>query len=255
MTTSTINARPHTTGAFARVANVARLHLVNTGQILVVPWLILGFIFSIWWLIGLLLWSNLSEEQIANASEGMQYNGSLGYFLVYMLILAVMAISQTFPFAQSYSVTRRDFYFGTVLAFTLLSATHSILITLLGWIEDLSIGWGVNVVFFSPDYLGDNLLSRFALIFIMFLFFFMLGMAVASVYVRWRVNGMLIFFASLTVLVLGLVFLATMSGSWPAVGAWFAATGFAGVVTWSLVPTVLATFFGFVLLRRATPRN
>ena len=255
MTTSTIEARPHTTGVFARVVNVARLHLVNKGQILIVPWLIMAFIFAVTLTIAWVLQATLSTAELVDVAEGMQYSGALGYFLVYMLILAVMAISQTFPFAQSYSVTRRDFYLGTILAFVLLSLTHSITITLLGWIEDLTRGWGAGAVLFSPNYLGNDPLERFFLAFALFLFFFMVGMAVASVYVRWRVNGMLVFFATLTLVILGLVVLATMSGSWTAVGAWLGAAGFSGLVAWSLIPTTLAAIGGFFLLRKATPRN
>lgn len=251
MTTSTIPTR----SPFTRIINVTRLHFVNKGQIIVVPWLIMSFIFAVTLVIGWILRSSLSANDLAEASNGMQYSGAIGYFLIYMLVIAVMSINQTFPFAQSYSATRRDFYLGTIVAFTALSLVYSAAVTLLGWIEDLTNGWGVGIVLFSPGYLSPNLLERFYVAFVLFLFFFMMGVAVASVYVRWRVNGMLIFFASLALVILGLVALATLTNNWGAVGAWFAATGFVGVVTWSLVPTALATVLGFLLLRRATPRN
>lgn len=241
--------------AFTRIINVARLHFVNKSQTIVVPWLIMAFIFAVTLLIGWILRNSLSPAELAEAGEGMQYSGAIGYFLVYMLVIAVMAISQTFPFAQSYSVTRKDFYLGTILAFAALSLVYSAAITVLGWIEDVTNGWGVGTVLFSPAYLSPNLLERFYAAFVLFLFFFMTGIAVASVYVRWKVNGMLIFFASVAVLVLGLLALATVTNSWGAVGAWFATTGFLGVVSWSLVPTALATVIGYLLLRRATPRS
>ncbi len=253
MTTSTLSTP--TAGAFARIVNVARLHLVNKGQIVVVPWLIMTFIFAVTLVIGWILRSSLSAKDLAEAGDGMQYSGAIGYFLVYMLVIAVMAINQTFPFAQSYSVTRRDFYLGTIVAFAGLSVVYSAAITVLGWVEDITHGWGVGTVLFSPGYLSPNLLERFYIAVVLFLFFFMTGVAVASVYVRWRVNGMLVFFASLILVILGLVSLATVTSSWAAVGAWFVAMGFVGVVSWTLVPTVLATIIGFFLLRRATPRN
>ncbi len=253
MTTTALSAPAP--GAFARIASVTRLHFVNKGQIIVVPWLIMSFIFAVTLVIGWILRNSLSARELAKAGEGMQYTGAIGYFFVYMLVIAVMAISQTFPFAQSYSVTRRDFYLGTILAFAALSFAYSAVITFLGWIEDITAGWGVSTALFSPGYLGQNILERFYLSFVLFLFFFMMGIAFASVYVRWRVNGMLIFFASLALVILGLVALATLTGSWGAVGAWFVATGFLGVVSWTLVPTSLALVFGFLILRRATPRN
>ncbi|MBX3309153.1 MAG: ABC transporter permease [Cryobacterium sp.] len=253
MTTTTLPTPARS--ALARILTVARLHFVNKGQIIVVPWLIMSFIFAVTLIIGWILRSSLSAGDLAEAGSGMQYSGAIGYFLVYMLVIAVMAISQTFPFAQSYSATRRDFYLGTIVAFTTLSLAYSAAVTVLGWLEDLTNGWGLGVVLFSPGYLSSNLLERFYVAFVLFLFFFMMGIAVASVYVRWRVNGMLIFFASLAVVILGLVALATVTGSWGAVGAWFVAMGFLGVVSWTLVPTVLAAIVGYLLLRGATPRN
>lgn len=238
-----------------RILNVTRLHLVNKNQVIVVPWIIMGFIFVVTLLIGWILRASLSPRDLADAGSGMQYSGALGYFLVYMLVIAIMAISQTFPFAQNYSVTRRDFYLGTVVAFIGLSAANSLTVTILGWLEDITHGWGLNSALFSPSYLSSNLLERFYVAFVLFLFFFMMGAAIASVYVRWRVNGMLIFFATLVLVIVGLLALVTLTANWPMVGEWFVAMGFLGVASWTLVPTALATIAGYLLLKRATPRN
>lgn len=245
----------HTSGPLRRILNVVRLHVVNKSQIVVVPWMIMGFIFVVTMLIGLIFRNTMSPADLADTSQGMQYSGAIGYFLVYMLVIAVMSISQTFPFAQSYSVTRRDFYIGTVITFIGLSVLYSLAITVLGWLEDITHGWGLNVVLFSPGYLSSNLVERFYISVVLFLFFFMVGVATASVYVRWKVNGMLIFFAILALFILGLMALATITATWSAVGAWFATMGFTGVVSWTLLPTALATVAGYFLLRRATPRN
>lgn len=251
--TASLDTRQPNT-ALRRVLNVTRLHLVNKSQIIVVPWLIMAFIFMVTLILGWIFSVTMSPADRADTSEGMQYSGALGYFLVYMLVIAVMAISQTFPFAQSYSVTRRDFYFGTVITFLGLSLAYSLAVTVLGWIEDLTHGWGLNVTLFSPGYLSSNLAERFYESVVLFLFFFMMGMATASVYVRWKVNGMLIFFASLALIILGLVAFVTLTAQWQAVGEWFVAMGFFGVVNWTLVPTALAVMAGYFLLKRATPR-
>ncbi|WP_369960707.1 hypothetical protein [Leifsonia sp. EB34] len=49
--------------------------------------------------------------------------------------------------------------------------------------------------------------------------------------------------------------LITLTGSWPAVGAWFVANEPVGVTAWLLIPTALAALAGFAVLRRATPRT
>ncbi len=254
MTSTTLSpVTLHSPNAARRVLNVARLHLVNRVQIIVQPWLIMSFIFAISLLIGWIVRVSLSPADFAEAN--LQFGGAFGFFLIYMLVLAVMAINQTFPFAQSYSVTRRDFYVGTVLTFLGLSVAYSILITFLGWIEDLTNGWGARVALFSPDYFSSNLAERLFVTVVLFVFFLMTGMAIASVYMRWRVNGMLIFFGVLTLILVGLAALATFTEQWPTVGTWFAAMGLTGVVAWTLVPSALCTVAGYLLLRKATPRN
>lgn len=256
MTTTTLTARPASSGALQRITNVARLHLVNKATIIVVPWAIMAFIFLVNYLIWWILTASLSPADMADARDGLQFSGASFYIFVYMLVVAVQAINLTFPFAQGYSVTRRDFYLGSALTFVGLSALYALVITALGALERLTDGWGLGGRMFAPTYFGDgNLLEAFYLTFMIFLFFFFVGAATATVYVRWRANGMLVFFACLVLILVGLLALVTLTGSWPLVGQWFVTNGFVGVISWTIVPTALAGVAGFFILRRATPRN
>ncbi|MEO7349382.1 MAG: hypothetical protein ABIW32_05950 [Terrimesophilobacter sp.] len=256
MTSTTFSAAMKTApGMRTRVVNVMRLHLVNRFQMILAPWMIMSFIFAVSLLIGLMFQPARASRPDRAADFTMEFNGAVLYFLIYMLVLAVMAINQVFPFAQSYSVTRRDFYVGTILTFLTLSITYSIVITVLGWIEDATNGWGLDVSVFNPGFLGPNLLERFSILVVMFLFFFMVGMATASVYVRWGAYGMYVFFGALALLILGLSWLTTATDSWIAVGNWMATMGLLGVVMWSLAPSGLAIITGYLILRRSTPRN
>lgn len=253
--TTTTETR-NTGGELQRVLNVTRLHLTNKFPLMVLPLLILGFIFLvnflIWWLIA----SVADAEGAASASEGMQFSGASTFIFVYMMVVAVQAVNLTFPFALGYSVTRRDFYLGSSVVFALLSAYYAAIMTIMATIERATDGWGFGGAMFDVIYFNaDNPLQQFLLFLLVFLFFFFVGAATSSVYVRWRANGMYVFFATLTILVIGLVALATFTESWPQVGAWFVANGAMGVALWSLVPTALSAVTGFVLLRKATPKN
>src|SRR5690606_2970444 len=246
----------HTGGVLQRVLNVTRLHLTNKFPMMVLPLMILGFIFlvnlAIWWLI----FSAIGTEDAADASQGMQFSGASTFIFVYMMVVAVQAVNLTFPFALGYSVTRRDFYLGTSVMFVLLSGYYAAIMTIMAMIERATDGWGFGGAMFDVIYFGaENPLQQFLLFLLLFLFFFFIGAATASVYVRWRANGMYVFFAALTILVVGLVALTTFTENWPLVGEWFVANGAMGVALWSLVPTALAAVTGFVLLRKATPKN
>lgn len=243
-------------GELQRILNVTRLHLTNKFPMMVMPLLILGFIFLVNYLIWWLIASVTDEEGAAKAAEGMQFSGASTFIFVYMLVVAVQAVNLTFPFALGYSVTRRDFYLGSSVMFIVLGAYYAAIMTVMAVLERVTGGWGFGGGMFDVVYFrADNPLLQFLQFFLVFLFFFFVGAATASVYVRWRANGMYVFFATLALLVVGLVALTTLTGTWPAVGAWFLANGVTGVAAWTLVPTTLAAITGFVLLRKATPRN
>jgi hypothetical protein len=240
-----------------RILAVFRLHFVNVSTTIVVPWLIMGIIFivnyAIWWIIARTV---TAPGDLADAQEGLSYSGASFYIFVYMMVVAVQAINFTFAFAQGYSVTRRDFYLGTSLAFVALAVMYAAGMTLLSYIEEVTGGWGLDGRMFTSIYYGNGEWHvRFLLFLTIFLFFFFVGAATAAVYVRWRTNGMLAFFAVLTLVLVGTVVLVTFAGSWPSVGDWFVANGANGVILWTLVPTVVSAFAGYLVLRRATPRN
>jgi hypothetical protein len=246
----------HSGGELQRILNVTRLHLTNKFPMMVMPLLILGFIFMVNYLIWWLIASVTDEEGAANATQGMQFSGASTFIFIYMLVVAVQAVNLTFPFALGYSVTRRDFYLGSSLMFILLSGYYAAIMTIMAVIERATGGWGFGGGMFDVIYFrAENPLGQFVLFLLVFLFFFFVGAATASVYVRWRANGMYVFWAVLTFLVIGLVALTTFTENWAVVGEWFVANGAIGVALWSLLPTAIAALTGFALLRKATPKN
>ncbi|CAN5138980.1 hypothetical protein BH09ACT5_BH09ACT5_04330 [soil metagenome] len=251
--TATTVHRP--AGAAGRILNVVRLHLTNPWTTIILPWIILIAILlaniAIWWLI----LSNTPEADIADVREGLGYSGASTYIFVYIMVVAVQAIAVTFPFALGYGVTRRDYYLGTALTFVGLSAMFSVGLTILSVIEDATNGWGLGGRMFTTFYYGDGWTQRLFIYFTAFLFFFFVGMAAASIWVRWKANGLVAFFLGLGVIVIGGAALLTLTSNWGAFGAFFANAGFVGSFAWSLVISATAAVGGFFVLRRATPKN
>ncbi|MEP6477884.1 MAG: ABC transporter permease [Rhodoglobus sp.] len=254
MTTTTVAGHAPAT-PLQRILNVVRLHFTNPWTTIVLPWMILGIIFvaslAVWWII----FANLpSDADRADAADGLQYSGGINYIFVYMMVVAIQAISITFPFAQGYGVTRRDYYLGSSLAFVLLAAMYSIGLTILSLIEELTHGWGFGGQMFTPVYFGDNWMQRLFVFFVTFLFFFFVGAAIATVWVRWKATGVTAFFIVLGVILIGAAALLTFTSSWAVIGNFFAGAGLLGSFAWSLVLTAIAAITGFFVLRRATPR-
>ena len=235
---------------------VTRLHFVNKMAILYTPLIVLSGIFlvtlAIWYLIVFSIDVNTPGHNTAH----LGYSGAVSYIFVYFFVVSVQVIARTFPFSLGFGVTRRDFYLGTAGAFVLLSAFFAAILTVMSAIELATNGWGVGGRMFAPLYFTDpNWALRFVMYFLAFLFCLFVGSAAASVYVRWRATGLVVFFIVLAVILVGLVALATLTNQWGAVGSWFADRTPFAITLWTLVPTVIAGLAGFFILRRATPRN
>lgn len=240
-----------------RILAVMKLHFVNPSTTIVVPWLILGFIFAVNLAIWAILYNTVtSAADRADVQQGLSYSGASFYIFVYMGVVALQAINLTFPFSQGYGVTRRDFYLGTSIAFVLLSAGYAAGFALLSAIEEATGGWGFGGHMFTSVYFGTGpWLARFGLLFVIFVFFLFGGMMFATVYVRWKAHGVIALCAAITLYLVAVAAVVSFTGSWPSVGDWFVSTGVNGVILWSLVPTAIAAVASYLVLRGATPRN
>ena len=253
MTTALLEASTTAPGAFARIWNVVRLHYTNRWTILGVPWMIIGFVF----LVNLAIWIIIRSASGGQTSlDGTQWSGSTAYIFIYSIVVAVQAMNQTFSFALGYSATRRDYYLGSVLAFGVQSALFTIAFVLLSYIEEWTGGWGLGGHFFANAYFGTGpIWQRMFTVFGAFLFCFFIGSISGAVFVRWKLNGMLVLMGIVAVLGVGGFAVAALTNAWSAIGAWFVASGATGVVAWLLIPSALAAIIGFFVLRRATPRG
>ncbi|WP_022885625.1 hypothetical protein [Glaciibacter superstes] len=242
---------------FARIWNVVRLHLVDRRTYIGIPWIIVAFAFLISIvlsnIIGFVTGDGLGG---AEATANQRYSWAVLAPQWYLIVVAVQSIGLTFPFALGFSVTRRDFYLGTSLMFVLISAFNAVAFAVLTQIEKVTDGWWMGTYMFNALWFGvDGWYVDLLSFFVLQLLVFFIGASVTTIYMRWRIVGMLVFAITVAVVVLGTLSLITFTSSWPAVATWFGQQGIAGIFLWLLVPTVLAAVGGYVTLRRATPKN
>ncbi|WP_051973170.1 hypothetical protein [Cryobacterium sp. MLB-32] len=242
--------------ATVRIGNVLRLHLVDRRTYIGIPWLIVGVAFVITIFISRIIGFTTGELGTADAMAGQRYSWAVLSPQWYLVVVAVQTIAFGFPFALGFGVTRRDFYLGTWLLFVLLSAVNSLAFTALTQVEKVTNGWWIDNYMFNALWLGlDGWLVDFFSFFVMQLLVLSVGASVATVYMRWRMPGMLVFWSSLALLIVGSVAVITFTSSWPTVSVWFAAQGIAGIFGWLLVPAAVSGLGGYLALRRATPTN
>lgn len=232
-----------------RVWNVVRMHLVNRWTYVAMPWIIVGATFAMTLAIWMLVRS-------AGATAIGDASGALWSLYIYLMIVAVLAVTYAFPFALGFSVTRRDFYLGTALLFVLIAAANSVALTTLTVIEKVSGGWWLDGTFFRFLPEGDDSLITYWLVFFSLqAFCCFAGAASATVFMRWRVNGMVVFWLLLGVLLVGGFAIVAYTDSWAAINSWMQASGALGLAAQSLVLTTLAGLVGFAILRSTPDKN
>jgi hypothetical protein len=226
-----------------RPVKVAQMQLINKWTYLGVPALVIAGSFTISWA----LWAIIPGEGTAISGAGQAV-------MWYFLVLGVQSLTLTFPFSQAMSVSRRNFYAGTLGLFAVVALTVSLLYVVLGFVEDATNGWGVGGAMFSIPWVSDGLwIEPLIFYFLAMVLLFMIGFWGATIYMRWRVTGMVILSISAAAILLALVALATWTESWPAVGLWFTAQTPLTVSGWAALTCVVLAGGSYLTLRKATP--
>ena len=166
-TTDHDRPRPRRT-AMNRTLSVVRMQLINKQTYIWIPLLILGGASSL----ALAVYAILYDSGL----QGPFYGGGAQAPLWYFGIVGIQALTLTFPFSQAMSVTRREFYLGTLLTAALTSAILAAIAVVGGLIERATDGWGVNGWFFGLPWVWENgPLGAFLVNFVLAMLFFVIG--------------------------------------------------------------------------------
>ncbi|MEV1128991.1 hypothetical protein [Agromyces sp. NPDC049794] len=235
------------------VWRIVRLHAVTPSVFFGIPWIILGGALVVMLTIGLIT-SGAGADQ-AEVMEGMRYSWAVLSPQWYLVAVGVQAVGMTFSFALGFGATRRDFWLGTSLMFAIVSVLNGIAIATLVQIEKATEGWWIGIAMFDALWYGQSgwLVDFYTTLALQLLVLF-IGASVTTVYLRWRMRGMMVLSAAAIVLGLSALAVTTLSGSWPAVVEWFAGVGIIGAFTIVLILAAGFALLGYVVIRRATPR-
>lgn len=246
MTTATVagTAAP----AHNRVLTAARLNTVEIGVRLAIPWMVLGSAF----LINLLIFGLIR----ANTDDGDPgVTGALAALYITASIVHLQTMTQTFPFALSLGITRRNFYLGAGLVVLVETLVHSIALTVLLAIENATGGWGLQLRFFGVGFMvQSNPVAQVVAYAAPLLALGLIAMMIGTLFKRWGQIGVYAAAIGTTLVLGGLVALVTWQQWWGAVGSFFTTTPSLVLLgVYPLVIAVLAGLGGFALVRRATP--
>jgi hypothetical protein len=230
---------------------IVRLHTVNPSVFFVVPWMILGGAWAVTMVVALIiLGSGVPAE-----NTGFEYSWAVLSPQWYLIVVGVQAVSYTFPFALGFGATRRDYWIGTGVMFVLASVMFAVAIATLLLVERATGGWWIGAGMFDALwYVGADWLTAFYTTFALQLLVLFIGAGVTTVYMRWRMRGMMTLLFGGVAVVLAIVAGITFTESWAPLGEWLASIGVVGVFTLVLAKALAWAVAGFLVIRRATPR-
>ncbi|MDQ1076902.1 MULTISPECIES: hypothetical protein [Microbacterium] len=229
-----------------RTLNVVRLQLINRQTFLWLPLIIL---------FGALGLSLLVYGIIAAAGvDGVKISGGAQAPLWYFGVVGAQALTRTFPFSQAMSVTRREFFTGTLLTAGITAVVLSIVFVAGGLVEQATNGYGMNGYFFYMPWLWEaGPFAAGVTFFAVAMFFFVIGFWGATIFKRFGALVTTVTLVGAGLLLVVLIALVTLTRSWPAVLEGGAALGAFGMALWGLVLIAALASSSFLTLRRATP--
>lgn len=227
-----------------RALAVVRMQLINKWTFLGIP----GVIIAASFLLSVVIWALIPD------SVGVKYSGAGQAVMWYFFGLGIQSLTLSFPFSQGLSVSRRNFFLGTVGLFTALAAVISALYVILGIVEKATNGWGLQGQMFALEWVAEkSWFIQWFFYFVLMMFLFLLGFWAATVYKRWAATGVLVMTLSAAVLLVGAIALITLQGWWQAVGAWIIALTPFSLGVGALVLVIVLGGAAYLTLRRATP--
>ncbi|WP_239614841.1 hypothetical protein [Cohnella mopanensis] len=223
-----------------RVIGIVRTHLADRWAWLVLPWVIMGMSFVCNLIIG-----SLADDKI--------YTGGLASIYVYLFVLGIVTVGQTFPFIIGFGARRKDYFLGTIASITIISVLSAIVLIILGYIERQTGYWGVGLYFFNVRYLSDGpILERFWVYFTMMINLYFCGFAISSIHRKFGRNGVFFFFIGLGVVLTAASYFISKYDKWKAIIDWFADLAVIELANGLFVGTLICILVSYVLLRKAT---
>ncbi|MFC8681844.1 hypothetical protein ACFT30_10000 [Microbacterium ureisolvens] len=229
-----------------RTVNVVRMQLINKQTFVWVPLIVLGASFAM----SIAIYAILKSSGL----EGPFYGGGSQAPLWVLLFVGISSLTLTFPFSQAMSVTRREFFLGTMLAAAICAVLLAAVFAIGGMIEDWTNGWGINGYFFALDWVvQDGALGAAFFYFVMAMLIFMLGFWSATVYKRFGAVLLTSIWIGVGVLLLLAIWAITRFEWWPEVVTALVDLGAVGLAAWGLVLTLVLGVISYLTLRRAVP--
>jgi hypothetical protein len=223
-----------------RVSGIIRTHLTDRWGWILIPWIVLASSF-----VCNLLVASLSGEVI--------YTGGVASIFIYMLVLGIVIVAQTFPFIIGFGSRRKNYFLGTTATIVITSAIFALILCMLARIEVQSGNWGVDLHFFNLPYISDgSAIGRYWVQFSFMTHLFFTGFFIACIYRKFGRNGTFLFFIALSLILTITAYLINIGDGWNAIFNWLGEISAVELATGLFFLTLVYLGLSYGLLRRAT---
>lgn len=225
----------------SRTLNVVRLQYINKVTYIWMPLLILAAA----WVVSILVFAMVPSDQ-------PKYGGGSQAPLWALLAVGIQAMTLSFPFSQAMSLTRREFYIGTLAAASLTGIMLSTVFVLIGLVEQATNGYGVNGYFaYLPAVWQSGWLGAWFTYLVVTMFLFVIGFWGATIFKRWGTIAVTAVMSGIGLILVGIVFVITRLEAWPATWTWLVETGPLGLALWAVPLIALMALGSYLTLRRS----
>jgi len=223
-----------------RILNVVRLQFINKVTYIWMPLLVLGAS----WVISILIFAMIPIDE-------PKFGGGAQAPLWALMAVGIQAMTLSFPFSQAMSLTRREFYLGTLAAASVTGVMLSTAFVLIGLLERATNGMGVNGYFaYLPAMWESGWLGAWFTYLVVTMFLFVIGFWAATIFKRWGTIAVTLVLSGIGLLLVGVVFLITRLEAWPATWTWLVETGPLGLAFWAVPFIALMALGSYLTLRR-----
>ncbi|HEY3843104.1 MAG TPA: hypothetical protein VGL48_07610 [Acidimicrobiales bacterium] len=227
---------------------VARYHLIQRLNFLVLPWAILAFAF----IICLAIFGSLHASGIGTHGNHY-YAGGIATIFVVWFIAGIQTTSRSLSFALALGATRRAYYLGSITLGVTLAAVYGLGLAGLQAVERTTGGWGLRMHFFRVPYLLDGpwyLTWCTSLVGLALLYCW--GIWFGLVYRRWNLAGLLAFIATQIAAFTAGALAVTWTGGWHSLDRFFTAISAAGLTGFLAALAAALIVGGLSTARRLT---
>ena len=237
-----------------RIPAAFRLQFIVPSNFLIVPAVVFVLVWAV--AIGITFTIHgLADGRVA--AEEPMYGGASQAAVWTLGFMAAYTVTQTLPFAMALSFSRRTFVVGAYLAFAAVSVGVGAVYVLAAWIERVTGGFGIHAYQFDTPFMtasngiaGAGVLAATLTFLVMVVTFCFSG-----VFRRLSLLGFWVFAVAMLAALAAAALLLVQNVGWSGIGEWFLAqTALTGSAYFLLV-AVVASVFGYLVLRRATPAS